>query len=157
MSATALFRGSAFAQLPRRDSLRAHRQVRLLRAIYNLDHVHDTDDLVAHVQRMTGVVIRIEPLPIGYPPQITGLISLVEHNAVIHLPREHGIYPAHVLFHEVAHLLMWDAETRAGRSARASLLACSDDYVEFVAEALAQHLSTRLLRIRTPHIERILG
>lgn len=131
--------------------------MRELCARYELDSVHDASALIAHVVALTGVPISIEPLPAGYPPQITGLINVHDHQAIIHLPNERGVYPAHVLFHEIAHLLMWDLKARAGDDSSVASLACSNEYVEYVAEALAQHLSARLLRIQTPRIERVLG
>lgn len=157
MNSATLLRGSAFVTPPEHDCARAYQQVRLLRTKFSLDEVCDPDALVAHVQRSTGVRITIEPLPAAYPSFLTGLINLVGQEAVIQLPRESGVYPAHVLFHEIGHLLMWAAEPYVTVSARTALLACSDEYVEFVAETLAHYLSDRLLRVRAPYVDRLLG
>lgn len=140
------------------DSMRARREVRDLIQRYELDNVDDTSELVAYVETVTGTPIRIRPLPSGCPTELTGLVVVTDSEvASIYLPREHGVYPAHVLHHEIGHLLMWDKAARGGKDDPAHLLTCSDDYVEYVVEMLARHLSARLLRIRTPHIERILG
>lgn len=140
------------------DSMRARREVRDLLQRYELNDIDDTSELVAYVETATGTPIRIKPLPSELPLQVTGLVRVTKADtAFIYLPRERGVYPAHCLHHEIGHLLMWHKAALDGRDDPTPLLACSDDYVEHVVEMLAQHLSARLLRIRTPHIERILG